>query len=335
MKRLYVAGIAAACLTLAGCHREPDVLRVGYSASLAQAAALIGVGSGRFTEVEGVPVRVSSYSGGPSTVEAMLAGDLDVAYVDPVPALSAYARSNGNLVIVAGAATGGVALIASHDGGALKPSDLASARVAVPEPGSTQDVAARTYFGSIGFSSYEHGGNFHIISAPASDLKSMFESDQVDAAWTVEPWATELVDESRGRLLLDEASLWTVKGATVSYPAAVVVARRDLVRHNSPALREFLKLHSEITAELNQNSDATRELAGAQLAKLTHHALSPAVLKEAWTHLQFSTDVSLDGLQRDAADATRVGYLTPEPIDFSHLTDFHLLKNETGSPRRS
>ena len=35
-----------------------------------------------------------------------------------------------------------------------------------------------------------------------------FQSGDIDGAWVPEPWATRLVEEGGGKILVDEADLW-------------------------------------------------------------------------------------------------------------------------------
>ena len=71
---------------------------------------------------------------------------LDLTYVGPNPALNAYARSRGEEVrVVAGAVNGGSALVVQGDSTLTKPADFRGKRIATPQFGNTQDVAARAW----------------------------------------------------------------------------------------------------------------------------------------------------------------------------------------------
>ena len=87
-----------------------------------------------------------AYNAGPSAMEAIFAGSIDLTYVGPSPALNAYIRSDGEEIrVLAGAAEGGAALVVPGDGSIAKAADFKGRRVATPQLGNTQDVAARAW----------------------------------------------------------------------------------------------------------------------------------------------------------------------------------------------
>lgn len=319
MKRIYLGIAALAALAVAGCHRDLPALRVAYTPNLPDAAAIVGVASGRYARVAGIPVQASVFNSGPAEIEALLGHNIDIAYVGPVPALVAFVRSKGGCVIVAGAAEGGAALVASKLSEARTPADLHNARVATPQTGDTQDVAARGYFGELGFTSYEHGGNFRVTPAANADLTTMFQGSFVQAAWTVEPWVTQLVEESGARLLLDESALWGAAPATGTYITSVVIAREDLVKDHPEVLEAFLRLHAESTEWIKRNPAEAQSVVADAISKSTHRLFTPALMAKAWPRVHFTTEVSPALLQRNAENAARVGFLSGDAIETDKL----------------
>jgi NitT/TauT family transport system substrate-binding protein len=317
---------------LSACRRPVETLRVGYTPSLGSAAVMVCVVSGRFSHVGTIPIRAVVYNSGPAVIDALLFGDIDIAYVGPVPALSAYLRTDGRCAILAGAAAGGHSLVVSKDSPAKKPEDLRDGRVATPQVGDTADVAARCYFGELGFTSYEHGGNFHVMPIINQDLKSAFASGEVEAAWTSEPWASQLVVETGARELLDEATLWAVSPASGSYPVAVVLARRTLLRSDPKIVEGFLRIHAETTQWINENPAEAQKMSQDILSRLTGRTFAPGVFPRAWPRMTFSTEVSLPGLERNAENAARLGFLDWDPIDMKSLVDLEPLKRATTRP---
>ena len=121
MKKLLLALFVLANVTA---HAEQIVLRVGHFPNVTHAQGVIAhalsrQGKGWFEQRLGPEVEVQwlVYNAGPSAMEALFAGSLDVSYVGPSPALNAYARSRGEEVrAIAGATIGGSALIVQPDG---------------------------------------------------------------------------------------------------------------------------------------------------------------------------------------------------------------------------
>src|ERR1017187_3344140 len=73
----------------------PVTLRLGFLANITPAPALVGVDKGFFTKSLGknVPLSVKIFSPGTEETTAILAGQLDAAYVGPNPAINAWEKS--------------------------------------------------------------------------------------------------------------------------------------------------------------------------------------------------------------------------------------------------
>src|ERR1035441_2551659 len=75
-------------------------LRLGFLANITHAPALVGVDKGFFTKSLGknVTLSVKIFSTGTEETTAILAGQLDAAYVGPNPAINAWAKSGGSAI---------------------------------------------------------------------------------------------------------------------------------------------------------------------------------------------------------------------------------------------
>ena len=127
---------------------DTATLRVGAFPNITHAQAMVGKANGWFEKAMGPKVRIqwTSFNAGPSAIEALFAGAIDMTYVGPNPAINGYIRSSGQaLRVVAGAASGGASLIVRNDAGINKPEDFHGKRVASPQFGNTQDVALRNW----------------------------------------------------------------------------------------------------------------------------------------------------------------------------------------------
>jgi ABC-type phosphate/phosphonate transport system substrate-binding protein len=114
MKRAFIAAAAAAALLVAGCGSSADgssatgssggaggsgssggqvTLKLGFLANITHATALVGVKQGFFTKNlgNGVTLKLTPFSTGTEEATALLAGQLDAAYVGPNPAIKACA----------------------------------------------------------------------------------------------------------------------------------------------------------------------------------------------------------------------------------------------------
>src|SRR5215469_4578816 len=128
--------------------RAQTVIRVGAFPNLTHPQAMVGKASGWFEKAMGSGVKVEwkSFNAGPSAIEALFAGAIDMTYIGPNPTINGYVRSNGEAVrVIAGATSGGAALVVRNDSGIQKPEDFHGKKVASPQMGNTQDVALRSW----------------------------------------------------------------------------------------------------------------------------------------------------------------------------------------------
>ena len=87
-------------------------------------------------------MKATAFSAGTEETTAILAGQLDAAYVGPNPAINAWQKSKGTAIkIVSGAATGGASIVVKK--GITSAAQLKGKSLATPSLGNTQDVAAR------------------------------------------------------------------------------------------------------------------------------------------------------------------------------------------------
>src|SRR5262249_1838136 len=116
------------------------------------------------------------YNAGPSATEAMFANSIDLAYVGPNPAINAYVKPGGtDIRIVEGAVTGGAALVVQPDSQLKVASDFRGRKIATPQLGNTQDVAARAWLAAGGLKITQTGGDAHVLPAANPDQLLLFK----------------------------------------------------------------------------------------------------------------------------------------------------------------
>jgi len=297
---LVLLGVSAACA-------EPITLRVGYFPNVTHAQGIIGCettreGRGWFEQRLGPGVHVEwfPFNAGPGAMEAIFAGSIDLTYVGPNPALNAYIRSQGDEIrILAGAAEGGAALVVPGDGRIAKPEDFRGKRVATPQLGNTQDVAARAWLKKQGFRITLTGGDVLVVPAANADQLGLFQRGQVDAVWTVEPWVSRLEREGGGRVFLEQNDAITT----------VLVATAGLLRAHPELAGRFRAAHAELTAWINAHPAEAQALVRAGLAAEMHRAPPAALIASAWRRLSFTDRVEPSRFAALVADAQGVGFL--------------------------
>jgi NitT/TauT family transport system substrate-binding protein len=323
-KRFIFSTVALFFVILALPSRGQTVIRVGAFPNITHAQAMVGKANGWFDKAMGPSVKIqwTSFNAGPSAIEALFSGALDMTYVGPNPAISGYVRSNGEaLRIVAGAASGGVALVVRNDSGIKKPEDFHGKRVASPQLGNTQDVALRAWLKAHGMKSNDKGGDVQVIPLANPDQLTLFLSKQLDASWAPEPWATRLIHEGNAHLFLDERDLWPNRQFVITH----LIVSTKFLREHPELVKTWIAAHVELTDWINGHLPEAKKILNAQLQKETGKALAPAVLDEAFERLEITSDPIRSSLLASARSAYEAGFLGRQMPDLSGLYDLNLL----------
>jgi len=319
------------CLFLcASVRAEKVILRVGHFPNVTHAQAVIAhglsrSGKGWFEQRLGPDVEVQwfVYNAGPSAMEAIFARSIDLTYVGPNPAVNAYLRSHGEEIrIVAGACSGGAALVVQSDGRITKDADFRGKRIATPQFGNTQDVACRAWLLSKGLRITMVGGDARVIPTDNPDQLSLFQRGEMDAAWTVEPWVSRLVLEARGKVYLEEGALWPDTGGR--YVTTHLVSSAKFLNDRPALLKKWITAHVELTEWINAHPDEAKRILDDEIRAETTRALPEDILNSAWKRLHITYDPVKESLLKSAEDAYRIGFLKEEP-DLSHIYDLKLL----------
>ncbi len=300
------------------------VIRVGAFPNITHPQAMVGKANGWFEKAMGSQVKIDwkSFNAGPSAIEALFAGAIDMTYVGPNPAINGYVRSNGQaLRIVAGATSGGAALVVRNDSGIQKAQDFHGKRIASPQMGNTQDVALRAWLKSNGLKTNDKGGDVQVIPIANPDQLTLFLKKELDGAWAPEPWASRLIREANGRLFLDERTLWP-NGQFIT--AHLIVSTKFLKEHPD-LVKKWLAAHVELTDWINGHQNEAKQLLNQQISKETGKALSADVLNDSFGRLQVTYDPLKASLLNAARSAFDAGFLGRQMPDLSGLYDLSLL----------
>ena len=304
---------------------EPSgTLRLGYFPNVTHAPVIVGVGDGTFAAAlgAGVDLQTRTFNSGTEAIEALFSSAIDAAFVGPNPAINGYAQSGGEaLRIVAGTTSGGAALVVRD--GIDTPDDLIGATLATPALGNTQDVALRSWLAGEGIdATTEGGGDVSVRPQENADTLTAFVDGTIDGAWVPEPWATRLVLEGGGHVLVDEASLWE-GGRFVT--TQLVVATSYLEDHPAVVRALISGLLDSIDA-VNADPEAARAATNDGIEAITGKRLADATMAGAWANLTFTADPVPASLEGSKEHAVAIDLL--EPVDLTGIYDLTLLNRE-------
>lgn len=299
-----------------------EKVRIGHFPNITHAQPIVGRSLGIFEKKMRVQLDWKVFNAGPSEMEALLAGQIDIAYVGPNPAVNAFLRSKGKaLKIIAGASDGGAALVVPRTAHISSAADFKGKRVASPEMGNTQDVALRHWLKS---NRLIPGRDVQVVPIKNADILMLFQQGKLDGAWVPEPWATRLLQEGSGRIFLDERTLWP----SGRFSTGVVVVRTEFYEKNQDTVRSFLEAHVEATDWIRNNQEEAIRRFNTQLTALVGKPLPLTILTAAFPKVSATYDPLVATLLTSARRAESLGYL-PRKTDLSEgikgLVDLKLL----------
>ncbi len=284
---------------------NPTTLRIGHFATITHAPALVAHamsrdGKGWYeTRVPGITrVEWFIYNTGNGAVEALKSQSIDVTFSGPTPLFAAQARYGFDSVkILSGVASGGSALLVQGDGRIAQPADFRGKRVATPEIGNSQDIAARAWLMEQGFSVALGAGDVHILPAQYADQLLLFKKGELDAVWVVEPWVSRFEAEANAKVFFeDPRAVTTVLATTGSFATA-----------QSERVAAIARATSELIQWMQEHPEEAQALARRELTELTRREMAAEVFVKAWKRLTFAASLNEDVLLQTSLAAARTG----------------------------
>jgi NitT/TauT family transport system substrate-binding protein len=327
---VLAAGVAAIAALAAGCgssaassgsgsssSSQHVTLRLGLLANITHAPALVALNKGFFTKNlgSGVTLKTSIFSSGTEETTALLAGQLDAAYVGPNPAINAWQKSSGKAIkIISGAASGGAALVVKPN--ITSASQLKGQKVATPSLGNTQDVALRYWLKQHGLTTTQTGGGDVPVTPikPNSAAVLQFKSGQIAGGWEPAPYDAEMVADG-GKVLVNEASLWPAG----KFVTTNLVVTQSFLKAHASVVSNLLKGHVEAVKYINANTSAAETAANAELTTLLGKGLKSSALAASFQQITFTNDPIASSLATDAKHAQAVGLL--QPVNLNGIYD--------------
>ncbi len=324
VKRILVILSLTALIPFCRSQAQEIKVRVGYFPNVTHSQAVVGMANGVFQKEMGTNIKIETkiFNAGPSVIEAIFAGVLDLAYIGPNPAINGYIKSNGEaLRIIAGATSGGAALVIRKDAGITTIEDFHKKKIASPQLGNTQDVVLRAWLKNNGMILSDKGGDVQVVPIKNPDQLTLFLTKQIDAAWTVEPWVSRLIKEGNGKLFLEESSLWP----NGEYVTAHIIVSKKFLESHPDLVKKWLKAHVSLTLWINEHLAEAKVIINKELKRLTGAALSQDVLDSSFARLKVTYDPIKSSLFTSTEWAFQQGFLGKEKPDLSGIYDLKIL----------
>jgi NitT/TauT family transport system substrate-binding protein len=336
MRRILAAAAVTTVALAAGCSSSGGsgsggsgavTLRLGFLANITHAPALVGVHNGIFAKALGknVTLKTQIYDSGTDETTALLANQLDAAYVGPNPAINAWQKSSGKAIkIISGVATGGASVVVKK--GITSPAQLKGKTLATPSLGNTQDVAVRYWLKQNGLTTTATGGGDVSIkpTKPNSDAVLEFQSGQIEGGSEPSPYDVEMVQDGG-------TTLFTEPGVTT-----LLVVSQDFLAAHPSVVSDLLEGQIQANNYIKSNPAGAQAAANAELTTLLGKGIKSSVLPTAFKEITFTNDPDAASLATDAKEAVAVGLLSPVSLNGIYdLGPINQLLQKAGQPQVS
>jgi NitT/TauT family transport system substrate-binding protein len=273
MKRISLAAFAVLAVALvlltAGCTQPQTTakvteIRIGYQPSTHQMAEITAMSKGWWQQdlapLGVVNVSDKVFPSGPPEMQAMLAGDLDVAYVGAAPVLSALATGL-DAKIVAGVNSQGSDLVVRNDLDYKGPQSLAGMTVATFPAGSIQDTILRDWLKK---NNLTPDKDVFIKGMTPGDAVTAITAGKVDAIFLPTPSPSTVVNQGKGKIVVHSGEMYP------NHTCCVLVVSGRLIREHPEIVRQIIKTNDRAVAFNQQNLDEAAAIyankTGANLA---------------------------------------------------------------------
>ena len=296
-------------------------IRIAFFPNLTHGQALYGKNQGIYEKnLTGTKVSWKKFNGGPEAIEAFLAGQVDIGYVGPGPALNGYIKTKGDLFIIGGAASGGAVLVVGKHTNIKSIKDLSGKKIAIPQIGNTQDIILRYIIKKAGLKPSYKGGTVDIVHSDNSYIKTLLDNQNIDGALVPEPWGTRLVQESGARILLDSKELYE----NGNYPTTVIIVRKEFYEKNKDLVEKFLKTHIDITKLIQSNKENAKKIINNEIKNITGKPLKDKVINVAFDKVIFTYNPQIEATKFFLDLQIEAGFIRTKP-DISGLFNLSIL----------
>jgi NitT/TauT family transport system substrate-binding protein len=299
---LFFAGI--------GCVEKTSKInevRVGYQPSTHHIAEFIGMQKGWFAQETGVNFTEIEFISGASEMEAMMAGELDMAYVGAVPAINAIEKGL-KAKIVASANNEGSALVMKIDFNYTGPGDLVGKKIATFPAPSIQDTVFRVWLLDSGIKPED----VDIKYMSGADMLTSLSSGAIDGFIVAEPWPTQAEMKGIGKVVLNSSEMWM-------HPCCVVVVSDELIENNPDLVQKIVNTHVKATNYIETNENETINISANKL-KISQEVLEKS-LDSGRTRYNADPRLIESGIKRFSDDLVAIKVLTRQ-MNTSELFDF-------------
>lgn len=254
-KLIFVAMLAAVALVSLGCISTPEkapekitTLRIGYQPSTHQVAEMVAAEMGWWLEdlqpfgIE--EIKEFEFPSGPPEMQAMLAGDLDIAYVGSAPPIVAIAQGL-DAKIVAAVNINGSNLVFKPGITYKDPQSMVGLSVGTFPPGSIQDTVMKKWLSD----NQVDLSKIKILPMGPGDAVTAISAGKVDSVFLPHPSPAIIELEKKGNSVVASGEMWP------DHACCCLVVSGKLMREQPELVEQIIKTHIKATDYINTHPE--------------------------------------------------------------------------------
>ena len=158
-----------------------------------------------------------------------------------------------------------------------------------------------------------------MVNVENAEALTLFQEGELAGAWVPEPWATRLVLEGGGHVLVDERDLWPDGEFVTTH----LIVETGFLEEQPEVVRGLLNGLVDTIDTINADPAAALTATNDGIEAITSSRLADETIAGAFENLTFTVDPIASSLQGSADDAIAVGLL--EEVDLTGIYDLTLL----------
>ena len=284
--------------------KDDDSLKVGVIKALGTVSPYVAEKEGYF---DGLNIEFQEFSDGSALMEAFAAGELDLGFCGVAPIANWYTKGI-DLKVIAGCNGGGHVILTREDTGIESASDLKGKTLAEPNIGTVTDTLLRDVI--LPEAELDPETDLTIIPGmkPADMAVSLFDTKEVDAILTWEPFVTQAQEKYEGvKIVYDAAPQLKEKlGTETFYSVNALAATSEILEEKPEEVKAFVDAYKQGVDYINENEEAN-----AVIAEILEQ--DESVVEGARERIDYTYEIDKEGIERTLQWALDLGYIDEIP----------------------
>ena len=282
-KLLVCIVMVTAVLAFSGCvtpeEKTTSSLRIGFQPSAHHAAGMIALEKGYFEDA-GIDAEVADiyWGGGSPEMEAMRAGEMNVAYVGISPVINAIGHGVNAKVVAAAQKEAQVLVVAATNGTPdwtyTQPSDLEGKTIGTLTMGSIQDVVFDNWMNRMEAEGKLDKSKVSVKGMGIGDMMTGLNTKQLDAIYLSEELTEIPVIAGYGAF-----TNLTSKETYPNHPCCVLLVSDELIKNHPDVVKKLVEIHINATEFAINNPEETTEIVNDFLDWEGHGYPKEAILR--------------------------------------------------------